>query len=283
VSGLVDGPAASGLTPTPGTGPAPGGQAGTTSGAQVGATSPGQAADGHGATGPGRSSGAGTAPASPAASTVIGPSAATGAAPGTDRLIPDVHPTTPTIPQPGAAAPATPMAAVLAPSALPATGRPSAFVATQGETSLAAEAKPEPVATQLATVLAPAARQPDGSYQVNIRLQPEELGLVHVELHLEGSTVNVSLHADGDATRDMLRQNLGQLRQQLASGGLTTGRFDVGSGPASDQGGAGTWQEQATAPLDGPGYEGPAGAQTGEGGEAPVFSSQTNGLLDMRL
>ena len=299
VSGLVDGPAASGLTPTPGTGPASGGQAGTTSGTpvgttsgtqvgatsgtHVGATSPGQAADGHGATGAGRSSGAGAAPASPAASTVIGPSAANGAAPGTDRLIPDVHPTTPTIPQPGASGPPAPMAPVPAPAAVPATGRPSWFFATPGEASLAAEAKPEPVATQLATVLAPAARQPDGSYQVNIRLQPEELGLVHVELHLEGSTVNVSLHADGDATRDMLRQNLGQLRQQLASGGLTAGRFDVGSGPASDQGGAGTWREQATAPLDGPGYEGPTGAQTGEGGEAAVLSSQTNGLLDMRL
>ena len=74
--------------------------------------------------------------------------------------------------------------------------------------SLGGDARPETVASQLATVLAPAARQTDGSYQVTIHLQPEELGAVHVELHLDGSTVNVSLHADGDATRDMLRQNL---------------------------------------------------------------------------
>ena len=68
---------------------------------------------------------------------------------------------------------------------------------------------------------------------------------MHVELHLDGSTVNVSLHADGDATRDMLRQNLDQLRQQLESGGLSTGRFDVGSGPASDGDGGPAGQEQA--------------------------------------
>ena len=92
--------------------------------------------------------------------------------------------------------------------------------------------KPEPVATQLATILAPAARQADGSYQVNIRLHPEDLGVVHVEMRLEAGTVNVSLHAEGDATRDTLRQNLDQLRQQLAGTGLSTGRFDVSGGPA---------------------------------------------------
>jgi flagellar hook-length control protein FliK len=175
------------------------------------------------------------------------------------------------------------MAPVVAPATLPAAGRSVGYAGAQTAASLPADAKPEPVATQLATVLAPAARQPDGSYQVSIRLQPEELGLVHVELHLEGSTVNVSLHADGDATRDMLRQNLGQLRQQLAGGGLTTGRFDVGNGPASGEGNGLRGQQQAPAPLGTAGHEGLAGATTGEGAGAPVPSLQTSGLLDMRL
>ena len=140
----------------------------------------------------------------------------------------------------------------------------------------------ETVASQLATVLAPAARQPDGSYQVTIRLQPEDLGAVHVELHLEGSTVNVSLHADGDATRDMLRQNLDQLRQQLESGGLSTGRFDVGSGPASDGEGGTTGQERApTTPQ--PGYQGQTGEATTGGDGRPLVPTSTNALLDMRL
>ena len=115
-----------------------------------------------------------------------------------------------------------------------------------------------PVADQLATVLAPAAHQPDGSYQVNIRLQPEDLGVVNVELRLESGTVNVSLHAEGDATGDMLRQNLGQLRQQLANAGLTTGRFDVstGSGTGSNQGGPSAGQERPGRTMDGPSYDG---------------------------
>jgi flagellar hook-length control protein FliK len=78
---------------------------------------------------------------------------------------------------------------------------------------------------------------------VNIRLYPEQLGTVHVELRLESGTVNVSLQADGDATRDLLRQNLGELRQQLADTGLATGRFDVGGG--SQQGSDGTEQNQS--------------------------------------
>jgi flagellar hook-length control protein FliK len=139
------------------------------------------------------------------------------------------------------------------------------------------------VATQLATVLAPAARQADGSYQVNIRLQPEELGVVHVELHMEGSTVNVSLHADGDATRDMLRQNLGQLRQQLESGGLTTGRFDVDSGPASDGRDGTAGQGRGPASTERPGHESQASTATTDGSGTPLSSSPTNGLLDMRL
>jgi flagellar hook-length control protein FliK len=139
------------------------------------------------------------------------------------------------------------------------------------------------VASQLATVLVPAAHQPDGSYQVTIHLQPEDLGAVHVELHLEGSTINVSLHADGDATRDMLRQNLDQLRQQLESGGLSTGRFDVGSGPASDGEGGATGQDQASASPAAPGYEDQAGEATTGGDGRPLVPTSTNAFLDMRL
>ncbi len=164
----------------------------------------------------------------------------------------------------------------------PAT-RSGTDASPQTEAALAGDDQPEPVATQLATVLAPAAHQADGSYQVSIRLQPEELGMVHVELHLEGSTVNVSLHADGDATRDMLRQNLGQLRQQLESGGLTTGHFDVGSGPASDDQDGTGGPGHSPAPMERAGYEGPASTATTDSGGAPLVTSPTNGLLDMRL
>ena len=171
-----------------------------------------------------------------------------------------------------------------APAASSSAGAsPQSATAAFGAGTFSSDARPEPVATQLATVLAPMAHQPDGSYQVNIRLQPEDLGLVHVEVRLDGATVNVSLHADGDATRDMLRQNLGQLRQQLADSGLSTGRFDVGSGPASGRDNASAEQYQGHRGADQTGYSGPAitddpGAET-----TPGPSSPTTGLLDMRL
>jgi flagellar hook-length control protein FliK len=138
------------------------------------------------------------------------------------------------------------------------------------------------VSTQLATVLAPAAHQPDGSYQVNIRLQPEDLGVVHVELHLEAGTVNVSLHAEGDATRDMLRQNLGQLRQQMAGTGLSTGRFDVsggtGSGADGSAGGGHTGAGATNEDQDGPGTDDTDGAASAAG-----IPPLANGQLDVRL
>jgi flagellar hook-length control protein FliK len=152
-----------------------------------------------------------------------------------------------------------------------------------------ATARELPVADQLATVLAPAAHQPDGSYQVNIRLQPEDLGVVNVELRLESGTVNVSLHAEGDATGDMLRQNLGQLRQQLANAGLTTGRFDVSSGTGAgigtgtNQGGLWAGQERAVATMDGPGSDGSEQTETSAATGGPDIPSPTSGLLDVRL
>jgi flagellar hook-length control protein FliK len=146
-------------------------------------------------------------------------------------------------------------------------------------------AKDVPIADQLATVLAPAAHQADGSYQVNIRLQPEELGVVNVALRLESGTVNVSLHAEGNATGDMLRQNLGQLRQQLTNAGLTTGSFDVstGTGTASGQGGMGAGQQQSTSTMDGLSYEDPDPTETSGAANRPDISSATSGLLDVRL
>jgi flagellar hook-length control protein FliK len=174
----------------------------------------------------------------------------------------------------------------------PAGAVPAATISSSAQQAGSDEtARDLPVADQLATVLAPAAHQPDGSYQVNIRLQPEDLGVVNVELRLEAGTVNVSLHAEGDATGDMLRQNLGQLRQQLANTGLTTGRFDVssgigagiGTGTGTNQGGLWSGQERAVATTDRPGSDGSEQTETTAAAGGPDIPSPTSGLLDVRL
>jgi len=172
------------------------------------------------------------------------------------------------------------LAAAPAPMGAPATARNPGT----GEPSFSSDGAPaEPVSAQLATVLAPAAHQPDGSYQVSIRLQPEELGVVHVELHLEAGTVNVSLHADGDTTRDMLRQNLGQLRQQMASTGLSTGSFDVSGGTGSGAEGGTNAQAQTGGTGQDQDHDSPGSAEAPETTTAAEISPLATGQLDVRL
>jgi len=164
-------------------------------------------------------------------------------------------------------------------SAVPVSS--SHTIGTSQPASTAEGAQYEPVPAQLATVLGPAAHQADGSYQVTIRLQPEDLGVVRVDLHLEAGTVNVSLHAEGDATRDMLRQNLGQLRQQLADAGLSTGRFDVSGGTSG--GGSLAGQQQPSAAADEPANDNPGSTEAAAATDAAAVPVLTNGQLDMRL
>lgn len=158
-----------------------------------------------------------------------------------------------------------------------------ALALTHPAANTAQQPKPEPLPTQLATVLVPAAHRPDGSYQVSIRLQPEELGTVHIALHLENGTLNVSLHAEGDATRNLLRQNLNQLRAQLASTGLSTGSFDVGDRPSPNRGWEGRGVAAPNKRIAGisaqPNYSTPAGQSPA----SPIPIAAAGGPLDMRL
>jgi hypothetical protein len=138
-----------------------------------------------------------------------------------------------------------------------------------------------PIANQLADVIAPAANQPDGTYQVSIHLHPEELGTVHVELHIESGVVNVSVHTEGDATRDLLRQNVGQLRQQLAGSGLATGHFDVESGSA--QAHQGDRRPLASPLLPGPSADNQEDQAPLAPDDGPYLLPSVNGALDVRL
>ncbi|HTW06543.1 MAG TPA: flagellar hook-length control protein FliK [Acidimicrobiales bacterium] len=183
--------------------------------------------------------------------------------------------------QTSAAAANSGVAAATAGPALSPTAQASRAL-SGGEPATSADGpEPEPLANQLASGLAPVMRQADGAYQVNIRLQPEELGVVHVALHLEAGTVNVSLHAEGDATRNMLRQNLGQLREQMASSGLSTGRFDVAGG--SSGGDSSPYGSRPTAQLEEADPEGPALSQPALQPDAATLSPLVNGQLDVRM
>jgi flagellar hook-length control protein FliK len=95
---------------------------------------------------------------------------------------------------------------------------------------------------QLASAMSPVLHAPDGSYSLELQLRPHGLGLVHVAVELRGGELSLSLSAADAAARDVLRDSLPDLRQQLEAQGLRTADFDVGSGgrrpqshPAGDE------------------------------------------------
>jgi flagellar hook-length control protein FliK len=118
--------------------------------------------------------------------------------------------------------------AVAPPPAVGPTGPTTAATATG--TSSAPQA---PVAEQVVSVVAPLARQADGSYSVSLQLHPADLGAVRLELHVADGTVSVALHADSTAGRDVLAGHVSDLRSALADAGLTAGSVDVSGGDGS--------------------------------------------------
>ncbi len=62
---------------------------------------------------------------------------------------------------------------------------------------------------------------------VTLRLTPPEMGTVRIQLDLAGPSVSARFHAESDAARAMLQQQLGQLRGALEGQGLSVDRLSV--------------------------------------------------------
>jgi len=67
----------------------------------------------------------------------------------------------------------------------------------------------------------------DGPRNVTLRMHPESLGQVRVELGLEGQSVTARFEAATPEARDLLEQSLGALRTALESRGLHVERLHV--------------------------------------------------------
>jgi len=63
--------------------------------------------------------------------------------------------------------------------------------------------------------------------QVNLRLNPPELGVVRIQLEMAQQAVKVQIHAEQDSVRQLMTQQLAQLRHGLESQGLTVERITV--------------------------------------------------------
>ena len=129
-------------------------------------------------------------------------------------------------------APTPPQAPVSTTAAAPAAAPQHAAPAAQ-------QAGPPPaVHSQILSAMTPALQRRDGSYSVELQLDPASLGRVRVQVAIAGGEVSLHL-ASGDAgTRDLLRQHADQLRHQLTESGFGRSSVDVGDGSRGN-----AWQE----------------------------------------
>lgn len=178
--------------------------------------------------------GPGSAPASQGSSSPqpSGPSAPVSAAAGTEAAAPATAAT------PGAQAPATAPAAtavqstqaspVITPAGPTAGPGPLAENATaqaSGDAALTAHTSAPPVPEQVLDALRQAIK--NGDHELQIRLDPPELGDVKLHLTMNGDRVDVVLHASSQVSHKALEEALPQLRQLLQNDNVQVGEFIV--------------------------------------------------------
>lgn len=99
--------------------------------------------------------------------------------------------------------------------------------------------------TQLGRSLTTALRQ--NSPQVTLWMSPETLGKVRIQLTFDQGTISARFEATSEATKDLLAQNMGALRDALQSRGLTAQHIEVVSIPDwSQQSGSQTGSQSQT-------------------------------------
>ena len=66
-----------------------------------------------------------------------------------------------------------------------------------------------------------------GKQEVTIRLDPAELGSMHIKLHVQQDQLQVAIQTQVGQSRDIIEQNLPRLREQLAQQGINLGEASV--------------------------------------------------------
>lgn len=113
-----------------------------------------------------------------------------------------------------------------------------------------------------------------GHWQVSLRLHPQELGSIDVQLSMRGGDLVAQFQATQQMTRDMLQDQMPRLREMLAGAGIDVASADVGSQAGGRSGGnstpsqAGTNAAATSSNVD-------AGSATLDGrGSAPVSTGR---------
>lgn len=141
--------------------------------------------------------------------------------------------------EPGAELPVADVEAEPAPP-LPSQGTQPALPPTVGQaqpelpveqarplSQLSGRYEPGPLIDQLARAVS---NLDDGQYSVTLRLHPEQLGDVRLQIHMSGREVHAALEVANQDARQLLENRSDQLRQNLSQAGLTLSGFEVSTG-----------------------------------------------------
>lgn len=164
----------------------------------------------------------------------------------------------------------------------------TAVDATAASREAASVAPAEPH-QQLASVITPLSQRPDGTYHLALRLHPEHLGAVDVDVQLHQGTIEVHVQTQHAEAREILTNHLDDLRRDLEQAGLRAGTLDVSDRqqprqPAPGQGQSqfnGQGQRSPVNPR--PAASGPATPTTTARPDRPSRLSTADGAVDVDL
>lgn len=85
----------------------------------------------------------------------------------------------------------------------------------------------------------------EGSQSIRLRLVPETLGELHMEVHRQGDTITVRMASANPAVRDALESQAQQIQHSLQKDGVSTVRVEISTGLHTNADAGGRAQEQA--------------------------------------
>ncbi len=109
----------------------------------------------------------------------------------------------------------------------------------------------------------------NGAGELRIRLHPQELGSVQLQMQVQGQTVNARIVAQSEMARDVLREHLPELRQRLTDGGLQVERLEVELAEFGSDKEASDWNQRHQDQLNRQAFPGQH-----QEGDAAMFASE---------
>jgi flagellar hook-length control protein FliK len=123
-----------------------------------------------------------------------------------------------------------------------------------------------------------------GGGEVRLKLHPEELGELTINLRMEDQRLRVEIVAENRTVKEALLQNLDTLRDTLSRQNISMERFDVATGGNSHQAFRDERQAQAARVPTPYGFR-PAGVEDEQAAVPPAsrWEGRRDALVDLRL